>query len=397
MKNDIIYEDKEYIHPLYDMNKLYDGFLKSMKGSSWKTEPQRFEANFLIEISRLSDEVKNHVYVTSPSTQFIINERGHIRYIYGGRMRDRVVRHVLCDEILNPAIQPYLIHNNGASQKGKGISFSREQFENDLHSFYLEYGTNEGYVGFVDFSKFYDNIRHDIVKSMLNPKIDEESRWLLSEALRSFEVDMSHLSDEQYAKCLDEKFNSITYHEDIAGLKLNGTKMMAKSVNIGDQVSQNIGVFFPTQVDNYVKIVRAIKRYGRYMDDMYVICREKKELQSVLEGIRKTASEIGLFINEKKTHIEKLSDNYTYLQTKYSLTDTGKVIKRINPKAIIRQRRRLKAYRRLLDKGKMDYESIKQAYKSWMGNFTKVMSKLQVKNMKKLFIELFGEDVRWKK
>ena len=38
-------------------------------------------------------------------------------------MRDRVVRHLLCDDILNPILKPYLIHNNGASQKGKGVSF----------------------------------------------------------------------------------------------------------------------------------------------------------------------------------------------------------------------------------------------------------------------------------
>ena len=54
------------------------------------------------------------------------------------------------------------------------------------------------------------------------------------------------------------------------------------------------------------------------------------------------------------------------------------------------------AYKNLLDKGEIEYEDIKQAYMSWMGNYAHVMSKKQVKNMKKLYKQLFKEDLRWK-
>ena len=33
---------------------------------------------------------------------------------------------------------------------------------------------------------------------------------------------------------------------------------------------------------------------------------------------------------------------------------------------------------------------------SWMGNYARVMSKKQVKNMKELYKQLFKEDLRWK-
>ncbi len=82
---------------------------------------------------------------------------------------------------------------------------------------------------------------------------------------------------------------------------------------------------------------------------------------------------------------------------KYRLTDTGKVVKRINPKSVTRERRKLKAYKRMLGKGAIPYEDIEQAYKSWMGDFTKLMSKRQIKNMKQLYRDLFGKEPRWKK
>lgn len=166
-----------------DMNVLYDAFKASMKGSAWKEEPQRFEIDFLSEITRLHHELENRTYKTSPRKGFTLNERGKIRYIHGSRIRDRVVRHALCDEELAEALKPYLIHNNGASQKGKGISFSRKMFERDLHNYWLENRTNDGYVGFIDLSKFYDNIQHKKIKELVNPKISEFSQWLLCEIL----------------------------------------------------------------------------------------------------------------------------------------------------------------------------------------------------------------------
>lgn len=389
--------DESQLHPLKDLNRYYEAYKKSMKGSSWKPEPQRFEGLFLFEIRRLRKDITNHTYVTTKGTEFVLNERGHLRYIHGGRMRDRVVRHLLCDDILNPILKPYLIHNNGASQKGKGMTFARDMFVQDLHNYYLEHGNNKGYIGFVDFSKFYDNIRHEKVKEAIFPKIDEESKWLLSEVLKSFEVDISYLSEVEAEGYINEKFNSIEYHEQIRGKKLTGEIMMPKSVDIGDQVSQTIGIFFPTYVDNYVKIVRGIKRYGRYMDDMYIIGETKEEVQDIIDGIRECAKTLGLFVNDKKTYICKLSDNYTYLQVKYYLDDNGKVVQRINPKSVTRERRKLKKYKGLVEQDIMPYDDAVQAYKSWMGAYTRMMSKQQIKNMKKLFIELFGEDVRWKK
>lgn len=159
-----------------DMNALYEAYKASMKGSSWKEEPQRFEIDFLSEITKLHQELEDRTYKTREGTEFTLNERGKMRYIHGSRMRDRVVRHALCDEVLTEKLQPFLIHNNGASQKGKGITFSRKAFENDLHNYWLEHKTNEGYVGFVDLSKFYDNIQHEKVKELVYPKIDEFSQ-----------------------------------------------------------------------------------------------------------------------------------------------------------------------------------------------------------------------------
>lgn len=385
------------MNEVVDMNKLYNAFKASMNGSSWKSQPQKFELDVLSELFKLKRELLDDTYQITPGSEFILNERGKIRYIHGGSMRDRVIEHWLCDDEINPAIQPYLIFNNGASQKDKGITFSRRLFEKDLHNFYLKYGDNQGYVGFVDMSKFYDNIHHDKAKSQLEPLIDPFPFHVFSKILDSFQVDVSYMSDEEYKTCLYLMFNSIEYYRSIPKSKMTGEKLMPKSVNIGDQIAQSIGIYYPITIDNYAKIVRGCKWYGRYMDDIYVIQRDKEELISVLEGIQQKANEIGLFVNPKKTRIAKLSNVYSYLQYKYSLLENGKIVKRINPKSVTRERRRMKAYKRLLDRGEMDYDAIEQACKSWMGAFAKVMSKQQIKHMKQTYYDLFGKELSWKR
>jgi len=381
---------------LTDLNLLYDSMVKSLKGSAWKAEPQRFMLDFLSEIVALKQEIESRTYRTSPGTEFTLNERGKTRHIHGARMRDRVVRHALCDGELADALRPYLIHNNGASQKGKGLSFSRALFEKDLHNFWLKYRDNDGYIGFIDFSKYYDNIRHDQIKARVGPKISEEGNWLLDEILRTFEIDVSYMTDDEYARCMETKFNSVQYYETIPVEARTGQRFMPKGVDIGDQVSQDIGIYFPTPVDNYVKIVRGCKWYGRYMDDMYIICRDRDELRSIIEGAKEVARCLGIYINDRKTHIVRLSDTYKYLQIKYSLAENGRVIKRINPKAVTRERRRMKAYKRLIVRDEMSYEAAEMAIRSWMGDYSRLMSKKQIQNMKALYRALFGKELSWK-
>lgn len=379
-----------------DLNVLYDAYRASMKSSAWKREPQRFERDFLSEIVKIHDELESRTYVTSERHTFVTHERGKARLIHGARMRDRVVRHALCDNILNPTFERYTIYNNSASQKGKGVDFARKLFERDLHNYWIEHRNNDGYICFVDFSKFYDNVRHKEVKGAACRVVDEMSGWLFSSIIDTFKVDVSYMSDEEYVHCLEKKYNSIEYYETVPENLKTGKKLMAKSVDIGDQISQSIGVFFPTPIDNYITIVRGHRRAGRYMDDIYIIHHDLDYLKETLKGVSEQAEKLGLYINEKKTHICKLSDKFTYLQMRYQLTETGKVVKRVKPATITRERRKLKKYKKLLDNGEVTYKNIEQSYKSWMGKYTKVMSKRQTKNIKRLYNELFKEDPRWK-
>lgn len=376
-----------------DANNLYKAYKVSVKSSKWKETTQKFMMNFLRYIFEIQDELLNRTLKNGPTQEFTLHERGRIRPITSIQIRDRIVRHALCDEVILPEIKKHIIYDNCASIKGRGIGLQRKRFEIHLHKYYQEYG-NEGWILFGDFSKFYDNIIHEIAKRELLKLFDDDEfiDWLLTLIFDGFKIDVSYMSDEEYASCMDETFNKLEYRKVPKEL-LTGEKWMEKSVNIGDQISQAIGIYYPYRIDNYVKYVRSQKYYGRYMDDWYIMNPSKDELEDLLANICKIADEYGIHINKKKTRIVKISSTYKFLQIKYTLTDSGKVIKRINPNRVTAMRRKLKKLASKVTDGEADYDNIENMFRGWMGAHYKLLSKEQRKNLIQLYEDLFDKEI----
>ena len=105
--------------------------------------------------------------------------------------------------------------------------------------------------------------------------------------------------------------------------------------------------------------------------------------------IREKYREIGIEMNERKTQIVKLSHTFTFLQDRYVLTDSGKVIRKPGRKSITRNRRKLRKLAKLLENGEIDYKSIRSFYASQDGNLKHKNAYRTRKNMQELHDELF--------
>lgn len=377
-----------------DLNILYKAYLSSLKGSKWKQSSQNFQLNFLENLIDLKTDLENQTLRNGHQTEFLLSERGNIRAITSIPIRDRIVRHALCDYILYPEIKKRIIYDNGASIKGRGLSFQRKRFEVHLRKFYQKH-SNNGYILFGDFSKFYDNIHHDIAKQQFLDLYNNDTylSWLLDLIFEGFEVDVSYMSDAAYSKCMIETFNRLSYRNDISDHLKTGEKMMKKSVNIGDQLSQLIGIYYPNEIDTYVKYVRHIKNYARYMDDWYLFSENRDELLSVLNGVSNICYKLGIKINNKKTRIVRMDSVYKFLQVKYHLTYDGVIIKRVNPKRLSAMRTKLRKMKRKVESGERRYEIVEEMFMSWIGNYFSIMSRKQRESMFKLYENLFNKRI----
>lgn len=371
-----------------DADSLIEAFNQSKKGCIWKESVQRYEINLLRNTYQTQKAIKEKTYKQKPFYQFDLNERGHKRKVKSLHISDRVVQRSVCDNILIPRLNKYLIHDNGASIKGKGIDFTRDRMEAHLQKYFRETGSNEGYILQIDFRKFFDNIQHEKLMESFSKKIHEaDSLEFVGLLIDAFKIDVSYMSDDEYKNCMNVVYNALESQEST-----EGQKFMKKSLGIGSQISQISGVFYPTILDNFCKIKKRLKYYARYMDDIYIIHQDKEYLKDILDEITRVARSLGLFINEKKTQIVKLTHGFTFLKTRYFMTRTGKIKKKMSPSSIVRERRKLKKLKGLFEKGRITFLEIKNQFKSWMGTLKRYNCYNSTQNMVVLFNTLFSTE-----
>ena len=91
----------------------------------------------------------------------------------------------------------------------------------------------------------------------------------------------------------------------------------------------------------------------------------------------------------KKTQIVRLSHGFTWLKVRFFLTDSGKVVRKIYKRSITVMRRKLKKLHGKLLSGGMSPRDIRATWQSWKSYAEKFNARHTIKNMEKLYQELF--------
>lgn len=364
-------------------NSLYKAALKTRKSAPKKYEVQRFMRDVLIEIDYAIDDVRKRTWKLTLVNPFIINERGHIRKIEGNIPYDRMILHSYIDNGLSPILDPYLSYDNYASQKGKGVKLARDRFANMMHRAYRLYGDNKFYVLEIDFSKFYDNIQHQLLYDKIIEKTGYSKfhKYMLWTIFENFKVDVSYMSYSEYLACLDRMYVALDHIHD----KPVGKYYMYKSIKIGNPASQVFSIFYPTEIDNFLRIVEGNRLTGRYMDDTVILHNDLQYLYDILSKVEEKCFKMGIFINRKKTKIYEVDKNFIYLNHIYRLNNNGHLFEHLEPTTIYRERQKIKKFPELISDGSMTKEKAIQQFSSWRGSFYPYMTRKQRQNMTELF------------
>ena len=344
------------IEELTTLDNICDAFYECAKVSFWKESTQRFRVNLLLKAVDLQEDLRNGTYQVSPTIDFKLSERGKTRQINAPVIRDRVVQKLLMNHVLLPALTRPLIYDNYASLKGRGTSLARKRMDVHLRRYIREHGT-DGYILQIDIRKYFESIDHETLKRLYRKEVNEST----------------------------EIMSLIDYLIDTASTT-------GKGLNLGSECPQIFAVYYLHTIDTWLKVVCGEKYYGRYMDDIYVISESKEHLRELLDGIKERLAGLKLEVNERKTHITKLTHGFTFLQIKYSFNGNH-IVKRLTHEKLARERRRLKAFRRLVDKGKMTEVKAYNCYKSWRQSAFKDSNACwdSIQSIDKLFRELFPD------
>lgn len=337
---------------LSSVSALIKAHFDSRKGVLWKASVARYDAKFFHNSILSHKRLQAGKDTRQGFYHFQIVERGKPRDVHSLHYAERVIRRSVCTNAMVPILSNSLIYDNGASLKNKGVSFAIAECEKHLRAYWSEYRDNEGFALIIDFKSFFNNIQHAPMFSVYD---------------RNF---------------YDARLRSVC--------KRFVTACGDSGLFIGPEDSQISAIAYPNSIDHLIKDVWRIKGYGRYMDDSYIICRDKERLREIKSQLIREFDKLGIIANPKKTQIVKLSRGFTFLKTQFYLQPSGRIVKKPAHANIVRQRRKISSFRRFCNAGLMTVEQASGSYMSWRGGMKHKDAHRSIRSMDKQFYKLFA-------
>lgn len=252
---------------------------------------------------------------------------------------------------------------------------ARSRVEAFLHTLARKY-QNRFYLFAGDFTKFFDSLRHiDCLRVLRETHVDRMLQGLGMKIARMYRE--SELDELEDLKEQEHRSDELRHHRGVG-------------MTLGSQESQTMALAIPSGVDHAAKDKLGIKAYVRYMDDTMAGDISKERLKIVRRVIQAEAEKIGLAMNPKKTVITKASKGIKLIQIHYRVTSTGHLVRTLARAGVVRMRRKLKAFRRLVDRGLMQLEDVFASFAAWLGNSKHADAYRQRKRMLTLYNKLFG-------
>lgn len=335
---------------IYDFANLYAAYLAARKGKRWKDSVAKVESNALEAVRRLQDELRTGIYKPGEYHEFYVYEPKQ-RLIQTNSIKDKIVQHALCDQILYPVLSRPFIYDNYGSQQGKGTHFGLNRLRDFMREYYRKHGSADGWVLKADVHHYFASIRHDILKRDVRDLLKDPRTLALSDAI------------------------------------IDSTSGPT-GIPIGNQSSQIYALLYLNKLDHYVKEVLRFKYYGRYMDDFYIISEDKAALQEAWRKIAAHLETRGLKLNGK-TQIFPLRNGIDFLGFHTYLDDKGKVIRKVRKSSKDRMKRKLRKYAVMYQNGALTREKITESYQSWRSHASHGQCRALIEKYDKLFLSIF--------
>ena len=251
-----------------------------------------FEINYDTNCIQLWRELNDRSYKPSQSIAFIV-KRPRIREVFAANFRDRVVHHLI-DIKLRPLLEEDFIDRTFNNRKGKGTSACVEQLRRDI--------ANEGAGAWVikmDIKGFFMSISKSKLTEMIHDYIEKRYegdkdwlKWLLAVVVNDHPEHNCELrSPPAFWNMLDVEKSLFTNDPD-------------KGIPIGNLTSQLLANFYLTEFDKYVT-ESGYTKYGRYVDDFYIVTSDKAKSLLFVDNIRQKLFEIGLKLHPHKFYCQQ--------------------------------------------------------------------------------------------
>lgn len=266
-----------------------------------------FEANAMQEIADLVDGINNRTYTIGTSTCFVVT-RPRYREVFAANFRDRVPHHYVAMK-LEPLFEQRLNDRTFNCRKGKGQLYGIERLKFDMWECSKGY-TADCYIMKVDIKGFFMSIDKalmareidDFVAEYYGGADKEDIRWLCG----------LFIMHEPQRNCV--RRSPAKLWAKLPAHKSLFTCPRGKGLPIGNLFTQLFANWHLTYLDEQIECDFG-QFHGRYVDDIYVMSRDKQRLLNYVPVIRRLLADKGMGLNEAKFYIQHYSKGVEFTGT----------------------------------------------------------------------------------
>lgn len=256
-----------YSHVL-SFENLYKAYCKARKGCGKTEEAMCFSLHLEKKLMLLQKELSEQTYEPSGYRTFKIFDPKE-RIISVAPFRDRVVHHAIIN-MIEPLFEKTFIFHSYATRKKKGTHAAILQAQRFMKC-------NFWFMK-MDISKYFDSIRHDILKKLIQKKIKDKRLLLVIDRI----------------------------------IDNGGT--CGSGLPIGNLTSQFFANVYLNNFDHYVLEKLKPGGYIRYMDDFVLFSNNKEKLKIYREQIQRyLKEELNLQVKPKSIMINNRQNGLSFL------------------------------------------------------------------------------------
>ncbi len=287
--------------------ELFAAYFDCLKHKRHSRAALEFELDLEHNLFGLLSDINSFAYVPDRYSVFIIDKPVK-REVFAASFKDRIVHHLIVNAI-NPFIEKRLIYDCYANRKGKGTHFGIERLRHFMAS-----STNnwkeEAWCLKLDIKGFFMSIDRTVLWKKLRD-------YLLAVYSHGNLPIIMYLLENILFTDPTQECRFCSPSSKWRGLDPSKSLFVAEKgfgLPIGNLTSQIMANFYLSFLDHYVKHGLGIEMYGRYVDDFFLIHRDKEYLKECLHGIERFLDvELHLRLNPKKVYLQPVNHGVKFL------------------------------------------------------------------------------------
>ncbi len=294
------------------LHDLFDAYYLARKNKRGTISQLEFEICYEKKLIDLGREIDNGSYIIRKSFCFI-SFKPLKREIFAADFRDRIIHHFIFNHI-NPIFEGLFINDSYSCRVSKGTSYGIKRLNNFIRSCSENY-KQDCYVLKLDIKGYFMSIDKNILYKKIEDKLNNsnkikakqtfDSAWLLK---LIYQVIFHDPTKDCIIKGSRENWRGLPKSKSLFCAKKD------TGLPIGNLTSQLFGNVYLNDFDQFVKYQLGCKYYGRYVDDMVIVHRDKEYLKSIIPTIRQyLKEELLLELHPKKIYLQHINNGVLFL------------------------------------------------------------------------------------